>query len=68
MNINMNIRHITTSEDMGEYIDIAFTNDTQTLYFDIIRKLVCSEEEWEKALQLKSEPLEFIDYFLTMKI
>ena len=66
MNLNINIQH-KTNEDFGEYMDISFNDNTHTLFFDIIRKQTRTEEEWAKALQLQSEPLSFIDYFLTMK-
>ncbi len=66
MKLNINIQH-KTNEELGEYIDISFNDNTHTLFFDIIRKLTSTEEEWAKALQLQSEPLSFIDYFLTIK-
>jgi len=66
MNLNINIQH-KINEELGEYMDVSFNNGSQTLFIDIIRKQTRTEEEWAKALQFQSEPLEFIDCFLTMK-
>ena len=66
MNLNINIQH-KIDEELGEYMDISFNNGGQTLFMDIIRKQTSTKEVWAKALQFQSEPLEFIDCFLTMK-